>query len=319
MRRIKNKKGFIEFGWIFALIVGALVLFFAFYFIGTKMTESKVGQGLVSENTLDILLNPFSSFGGLGATSSKEINLAKRERINLSCNADSGFGYDYILSATNNVKMVPKKVYDKYIFSENSIYSKNLQVISKPFNMPWRTVDLIYLFSRDKAYCFVGMSSSATYEEFGPGNTGMNISSFKFVDDEMWCDKLLDDITVCSSGCDINIDYQNSRVVKSGKEFPFVDDASMYAAIFSSYEIYECNMKRVAQRIRFEIEVYRNKARSLGAKGCTAVFNLESLDQSATQVIQSRTSSELGSSLSSLRAAADSLSMQNMNSDCSLF
>ncbi len=295
------------------------MLFFAFYFIGTKMTESKMGQGLVTENTLDILLNPFSSFGGLGATSSKEITLAKRERINLSCNSDSGFGYDSILSATNSVRMVPKKVYDKYIFSENSIYSKNLQVISKPFNMPWRTADMIYLFSRDRDYCFVGMRGSRIEEEFGPSNTGMNISSFKFVDDEMWCDKLLDDITVCYSGCDININFEYSKVVKGSKEFPFIDDASMYAAIFSSYEMYECNMKRVAQRIKNEVEVYRNKARALGARGCTAVFNLESLDQATTQVIQSRTSSELASSLNELRAAADSLNMQNMNSDCSLF
>ncbi len=318
MIKRRGKKGFIEFGWIFALIVGALILLFAFYFIGTKMNESKVGQGLVAENTLDILLNPFSSFGGLGATSSKEITLQKKERINFSCNSDFGFGYDAILSATNpGVRMVPKKVYDKYLFSEDSIYSKNLQVISKPFSMPWRVVDLIYLFSRDKGYCFVGMSQSRVADEFGSGTTGMNISSFKFKDSKADCEE---SITVCYGyGCDIVIDFEYSRVIKGTKEFPFIDDSTMYAAIFSSYDIYSCNMKRVAQRIRYETEVYRNKAQALGAKGCSSIFSLEALDQSAGQVILSRTSSELTYSLNNLRVAADALNSQNMNADCSLY
>ncbi len=317
MKRI-GKKGFIEFGWIFALIVGALILFFAFYFIGTKMNESKTGQGLVAENTLDILLNPFSSFGGLGATSSKEVTLQKKERFNFSCNLDMGFGYDSILSATNpGVRMAPKKVYDKYIFTESSIYSKNLQVISKPFNMPWRVADLIYLFSRDRAYCFVGMTGSTIEEEFGAGTTGMNISNFKFKDTKADCGN---SITVCyGSGCDIVIDFEYSRVVKGTREFPFIDDSTMYAAIFSSYDIYACNMKRVAQRIRYETEVYRNKARALGVKGCSSIFSLEALDQSANQVINSRTSAELASSIYTLRAAADALNSQNMGADCSLY
>jgi hypothetical protein len=313
-----GKKGFIEFGWIFALIVGALVLFFAFYFIGTKMSESKTGQGLVSENTLDIILNPFSSFGSLGATSSKEITLQRKERTNFSCTVDVGFGYDGILSATNpGVRMAVKKVYDKYIFSEDSIYSKNLQVISKPFNMPWRAADLIYLFSRDRDYCFVGMRGSSTEEEFGSGNTGMNISSFKFVDEKSDCGN---SITVCSnSACDIELDFEYSRIVKGSKEFPFIDDSTMYAAIFSDYDSYSCNMKRVAQKIRFEIEVYRNKARTLGARQCTAVFSMDALDQAASQVISSRTSAELTEGMNRLRAAADALNVQNMGADCTLY
>jgi hypothetical protein len=300
-----RKKGFIEFGWIFALIVGAIILFLAFYFIGTKLMEQKTATGLITENTLDILLNPFSYFGGLGASATKEISLQKKEIINISCEYDGGFGYDTIKESS---VVKPKPVYDKYIFSEN-LEGKNFQVISKPLTMPWRIADLIYVVPKNKEYCFVNLQEIE--DEFGSQgsqNTGMNISNFKFVSSKGECST--GSIIVCSgSGCDsnnINI-VSDGYVLKQGQKFYFSGKALMYAAIFSSYENYNCNLKRLAKRAQFEAEIYRNKVFSLNLRDCNVMFSLDQINPATEQILQNN----FQGGLIAWKDAADIIDNQN--------
>ncbi len=310
---MSNKKGAIEFGWIFALIVGAIILFFAFYFIGTKLGEQKTVGKLGTESQLDILWSPFASFGSLAETSSKEFALKSIEKINFSCSYDTEFGYSGI-SVVTNVKTYsrPKQIYDKYIFSEKALEGKNFQVISKPFEMPWRVADLIYFIQKNKKYCFEDFPDNRVEEEFGGEGNGMNISNFNF----SGCKNNKDFIQVCDSGnCDIKVSLITNSVAKKDsngrtKTVYFSGDALMYAAIFSDPDIYDCNVRRLAKRIKNEAEIYSGKAMALASKGCDVSFSSAQLEAGA-EIIVINGVNRSDSAMASLSSAAASLQSQN--------
>ena len=56
----------------------------------------------------------------------------------------------------------------------------------------------------------------------------------------------------------------------------------MYAAIFSDPEIYECQVKRLAQRIGELALIYDDKQSALIGKGCTSDVSLLGLANSAS-------------------------------------
>lgn len=295
------------------MIVGAIILFFAFYFIGTNLGNQGLVKKLGAETTLDILWDPFSSFGSLGATASKEFVLKTREKINFDCSTEGDFGYNSITILTNPESGInPKVIYDKYIFSEKYLQGAGFQVISKPFEMPWRIADLVFFIPKNETFCFKGMNE--VKREFGPQDTGMNISNFEFPDFGEECTPGA--ISICESGdCDIEIDFSNNKIRKGGESVYFAGDSLMYAAIFSDPEIYKCNLVRLAKRIKLQTEIYSGKAVALNSRGCDVSFSPVSLENSADLVIQNNGARD---SIIQLNSAAESLSAQNYGS-CNVF
>ena len=53
----------------------------------------------------------------------------------------------------------------------------------------------------------------------------------------------------------------------------FETDALMYAAIFSNKATYECQVKRLMQRIEQLSYIYKDKANALTTKGCDPTLN----------------------------------------------
>lgn len=326
----KGSRGQAEFGWIFAIIVGALILFFAFYFIGSKMNETSVTKNLMTEHSLDILFNPFSYFGSLGATSAKSVTLSTVEKINFSCESEERFGYDSILVWTKQVQ-APRRVYDKYLFSDKFLEGKNFQIISKSFNMPWRVADLVYFFPKDMKYCFLGLSDIE--KEFGDNGTAMNISNFYFPETGQRTDCPQDGtvVTICgNNNCDVGVFPDRvSKKDERGQRINlyYADDSQKYAAIFSDPEIYYCNLQRITQRLQYQIAVYSDKMRSLNANQCSISVNLDALNASAQEIINKLETarqnhnydSSIGNALSSIKTDADSARYQNSISTCSLF
>jgi hypothetical protein len=339
MKIRKNSRGQAEFGWIFALIVGALILFFAFYFIGSKLLEGNLTKSLMTEHSLDILFNPFSYFGSLGATSAKTMDLSTVEKINFSCKTEEVFGYDSITVWTKEVTQ-PRKVYDKYIFSNKFIESKNFQIISKSFNMPWRVADMVYFFPRNIKYCFIGPNFDDTKKEFGSDesdehDTGMNISNFYF-GDSFYCSQDGNVVNVCwntnDPKCNVSVYSGNDNYVlkknDSGvpKKLYYSDDAQKYAAIFSDPEIYYCNLQRLTKRLQFQIEIYNAKRMSLNEKQqCGISVVLDGLDTSAKTLFDSIEGSKQNSwdpikgAFSDIKSKADAVRYQNDMSSCKLF
>ena len=80
---------------------------------------------------------------------------------------------------------------------------------------------------------------------------------------------------VCFAGgsCDISVNcYEDSceggSIRKDGKEIIFTGGL-LYGAIFGSYENYDCNAKRLMNRLSELSNIYKEKAVFISGRGCT--------------------------------------------------
>jgi len=322
MKKI-TKKG-MQFSWIFAVIVGAIILFLAFYFIGSQLSTSKLEEKTVETNSLEILFNPFSYLGAMGAVTAKPIEIPQESFLMFECESVSsnGLGSDIITLSSLNLQDqgLPKYIYDKYIFAEDFEAKKTdgkypkLQTLSKPFLMPWRVADLIFVYPNSKKYCFTGNIPSRLQEEL----EFLEITNLRLDSCEP------EDIEVCfgSSRGDINVesysgDFMIGSVRKNSDELFFAGEnyALMLAAIFSSEEVYNCNLKRLAARIDLEIDIFNKKKQALSEKGCSSFVNFERLRQAATD-LRMRINQD---SIREFYNAAESVKSSNENSECHIF
>lgn len=86
LKKMNSKKGVMEFNWIFVVIVGAFILFLAFFFIGRLTSTQKFAEETELVKNFDILLNPFTSIGGIGKiTLAKTIEMPQTVQINQTC------------------------------------------------------------------------------------------------------------------------------------------------------------------------------------------------------------------------------------------
>jgi len=306
------KKAQFEFAWIFAAIVGAVILFFAFYFVGTRLLSQKQEEATIEAQSLDILLNPFSHFGEIAKASAALLALQQAYELNVECNND-GLGYNEITLSRKGAKGISRVVRDKYIFVENTT-TKKFQALAMPFEMPWRVADIIILWPYEKKYCFVG-APSFIKETLGNTTTGLNISSIIFVDNQRGCPENATTVCFTQRGCDVNINIQQNITTKAGRSIYFAGEALLYASIFSDPEIYNCNVKRLASRLKIQTRIYREKAIGLSRKGCSANFNLEQLGNSANSLSETLTQNNIND----LWEAAQQLKRQNEIADCALF
>ena len=260
----KNKGGQVQYAWLFSLIIGAAIIFLA-VFAASKF--SKTG-GVQSQAELvrqfDILLNPFVGVGSETSISlSKVVEMPNEVQISFTCNSGEGF---------NEVNIRERKgkgygdwldngyrIRDKYIFSEN-LSGKNFYVFSKPFEVPWKVDDLIYITSR--TYCF----------DSPPEEVEREVKSLRtnaaVVKDSRGCPD--GSITVCfeKSGCDVNVKYDSGVLSKKGKSVLFSNNAMMYAGIFSDAETYKCGFERLNSRLKVQAKINLGQALLLESKGC---------------------------------------------------
>lgn len=320
----KMKKAQIEFAWIFAVIVGTIILFFAFYFVGTKLLSQKYEETTVEAQSLDILLNPFSQLGEIAAATATPLALQQPYNLTLECINNENIGYNEITLSKKGTTGISRIVYDKYIFVEQNLETKKFQAISMPFEMPWRVADIIILWPYDKKYCFKN-APTFVKEKLGNETTeGLNIPSIYF-DSTSYSSCPEDATKVCfgtNTNCDIKVQITNTAqkfgsTTKEGKTIYFASEALMYASIFSDPEIYKCNVQRLASRLYFQTSVYEEKAITLSQRGCSASFNLLPLKTAAENIV--RGAGVTSDNLQSLSTAAQTIKQQNEIADCDLF
>lgn len=261
MNRINKKAQ--QYSWIFSLIIGAIIIFLALFSAGKYTETSGLKEQAELVREFDILLNPFASIGSIATmTLSKSIKMPDDVQMRFTCNAN--FNYDEINLRTKRRGDWDDwlengfKVRDKYIFSED-LEGREFWLFAKPFEMPWRVDDLIYI--TDNSYCF----------EDAPENIKREIQALKADVISLKEDGCIPgSIEVCFGirSCEINVNYQLETVKKDGKTLLFSDDALMYGAIFSNAELYECNFNRLIQRIKTQIDINLEKAKIMEGKGC---------------------------------------------------
>ncbi|HLD38027.1 MAG TPA: hypothetical protein VJA20_01145 [Candidatus Nanoarchaeia archaeon] len=262
---MKNERGQlnISFGWLFAIIVGAVIIFLAI--LGaTKVIKIGQQEGqAVGAKELGILLNPLEI--GFGSAISTPLLLRVETRIFNKCSVSGNFGKQGIQTSEFSfnkwtIPGVESSFENKYIFSKSSTQGKKFYIFSKPFEFPFKVSDLIYLTSENEKYCFDNAPENIAEEilQLNQGNLAANCSK---VDDKT--------IKVCfNKNCGINVNYNSKYVQKGEDKSYFEEDALMYAAIFSDKEIYECQVKRLMKRTKQLAELYKEKELLVSQKNC---------------------------------------------------
>ena len=154
-----NKRGFeFSFAWIFAIIVGAVILFIAIFAATRLIDTSQTEQEAKISEQLGIILNPIET--NLEDTKYAVIGFSDETKVFNSCRETGSFGRQGISTSTRSSigkefkdPGIENFFFNKYLFSNNVEQGKNLYLIVKPFEMPYKIADLI--FASSDSYCFV--------------------------------------------------------------------------------------------------------------------------------------------------------------------
>ena len=257
-----HKKGQMQFSWLFALILGAAILFIAIFFSGRLLEQGTYLTEAEMAASFNALLNPFASVREAGIPLSKPVELPAKTNVSFGCNPAKD-------SQTISVLLEKGKapfstvIKNKYIFSQD-FNAKELWIFGKSFKMPWQVDDLIYVVS--KKYCFDsnGIPGSIEDELNDLNSSFMRVIALTAANiREEKCD-----VKVCfgTTGCEFNVLYgadSTGEIRVTGRTLPlsFIDDSTMYAAIFG--KDYECNLERLRKRMELQTDIFLAKADSL--------------------------------------------------------
>ena len=309
---MKSKKAYMEisFSWMFAIIVGAFILFLAIFFV-TKFTKTERSfHETKTAKEIGILLNPLETSFEEGK--STFLSTSTNSRIYSKCSLEGEFGYQGILLKEELYEKwtdinTTIEFKNKYIFAEEPVEGKYFYLFSKPFEFPFEVASLIYIIPKDEIYCFKDAPSEIKEEI-------ENLNQENFIIDN--CEQ--GNIKVCfgvSTGCQISVSLTEGRVFKGSKVYSFEEnDALMYAAIFSDKELYDCQVQRLAKRAYILSKLYLDKLLLPNYQGCEQ-YLFQDLNQLSIQLKNFQSPSDL-SSMSSVRK---SLYNKNKYSTCTLW
>ncbi|VVB79760.1 Uncharacterised protein [uncultured archaeon] len=302
----------ISFGWLFAIIVGAVILFLAI-FAATKILDTGNTQSdtQIAKQIL-ILLNPLeSSFSTDTAT---HFDVPADTRLYNSCTSEEGFGKQKIRVSQQtfgkwSTEGLNVSFENKYIFSTDPLQGKRFYLFSKPLEMPFKVADLIYMTSDSKDYCFEDMPDGEQKDAL----RSLNESNPKLVLTN--CSP--ESIKICfgaSTDCDINVNEVGQYVNKNGTRMYFTSDSLMMAAIFSDPTLYECQIVRLMQRTAQIARLYEDKESIIKATGCDSNLAPD-LNQLSTFAKKAKDSGDL----KGIQLIADDINEKNSNTICRLW
>lgn len=313
-----NKKGIeFSFAWLFALIVGAVIIFLAIYattkLIGTERLATQTEAG----KKLGVLLNPVET--SVESAKLSSIVFTSQVRLYNTCDKSGVFGSQEIsvaeksgLGSTWAEPGVASSFHNKYLFSEDIIEDKEFILFSKPFYMPFKVADVIFMWPKNKEYCFVQPPTAIRdeIEALNPGNVNVT-------DDLQFCKRGSKVVCFQASGCDIDVSTDVgglSGSVKKGYDIVYYEGSLVYGAIFSSKDVYECQVERLMKRTSELSKLYSLKSDYVGAKGCeSSSLSVElAMYSNLTQINNS-------ASLREIASMADDLERTNENLKCKLF
>ncbi len=274
MIKMKNKKAFeIGFNLIFGIVVGAVIIFFAIYATTKLIKTGEEIQSTELGKELGIILNPIETAFETGK--SDKIKFPEETRLFNDCKLSGTFGAQEISTASKSLNgewqkpSFPSSFRNKYLFSSSVLEGKTYFIFSKPFEMPFKVASLIYIWDQNQAYCFIDAP-----REIESDVEDLNLNNI-FTEN---CTKESKKVCFSTSGCDIDVSLDLGRIKgslkrKNQERVYFEDSALLYAAIFSSPEIYECQLRRLMKRTSELSSLYYSKTIFLSQKRCNS--NLE--------------------------------------------
>jgi hypothetical protein len=278
---MKIKKRGLEFGfaWIFAILVGAFIIFISIY-ITTQLieVESQTGDSFLAKE-FGVLLNPLET--NLDSSRAAKIIFPKNTQIFNDCSFSGSFGTQTIRALSEkgfNTELEltgrPIVFRNKYIFSEERVVGKEIPIFSMSFDFPYKVADLIYLLGDEDEYCFVDPPGDVEDDILE-----LSVDNVVIVDRINECSPEYEKVCFDSThgDCDIKVFTGTKRVEKDGSTVYYSDEfdnSLIFGAIFANPRIYECQVKRLMKRASLISSIYLSKTEYLSAKGCRS--NLES-------------------------------------------
>ncbi len=311
------------FGWLFSVIIGAFILFFAFLFVFRFTHIAEQQEQAVTTTSLDILLEPFAS--SIATGQSDIITLPRNSKLEIDCSySDFDFGKNIVKYSTTGQFRFSKVVRDKYIFAR-PIQKRNILVVVLPFEMPFRIADLTLLIGHD--YCFVGLPEryKDLLQELTETNADAANIRLEFFSDVNDCSE--DSIKVCKDNlnCDVSFtcadgcSYGTISYGNNDKQYLWYGNL-LLAAAFSEPELYECNANRLLKRAKLIASIYKTEASMLSSKGCSSISGLSSqLDRYITQLNNIDISDTSTSSFASLHDTAKTIDHINGFALCKIY
>ncbi|PJC44431.1 hypothetical protein CO038_03800, partial [Candidatus Pacearchaeota archaeon CG_4_9_14_0_2_um_filter_39_13] len=175
-----NRKGFeFSFAWLFAILVGAVVIFLAIY-----ATTSLIGSGRYETDTkiaaqLESILSPVGT--NLEDSKFVRIGFPDETRIYNRCSSIGIFGSQLISTSVRSgigKEWLPPggeiESKDKYVFSKSVLQGEEAYVFVKSFEMPYDVADIITIYSGE--YCFINPGDEIEEEVMDLRLPGINIS-----------------------------------------------------------------------------------------------------------------------------------------------
>lgn len=263
MIRLNNRGLEFGFEWLFAIIVGAVILFFAIFFVSRFSGTQKEAINLEIAKEISSALSPFET--GVASGKAGKLEFSQDTRILNDCSV-SGVGRQLISVSTKSFNQWSEQggqisIKDRYVFSNRMIEGKIAYLFSKDFHFPFKAGSIIVLYSDN--YCF-----KDTPDEFKYELEKLSIGNIKFSQ----CGQ--QDIEVCfERECDVSIygtggfdKYRQGYVRKDGETIFYANEL-LYGAIFSEHDVYECNVKRIMKRVSELSKLYGDENIIYG-QGC---------------------------------------------------
>jgi hypothetical protein len=273
---MKNKKGALEFSfaWIFAIVAGVFIIFLAIYGVIKFINLNQMGIDVKTAKNIGVLINPIES--SFESATRSMINTGTEIKIYTDCRAPTPtnvFGKQLIRTSNPNKEEEEEKInasfQNRYLFSENPVQGKTFYLFSKQLEVPFKVADLVYLLSTKDKYCFIlppnDIEDEINYltklESKEESEKMAQYENLFVVHSKTECPG--GSINVCfasSTNCEIVVSVPSKSVKKEGKIMYYEGDALMYAAIFSSKEDYECQLKRLMGRTEELFKIYLDKS-----------------------------------------------------------
>lgn len=269
-------KGYLElsFAWLFALIVGAVILFLAIFFAVKLIGTEETAQDAATAKSIEVLLNPLETSFETGKKTLLET--AVDTRIYSECEENDDFGIQKLRTSQKSLNKwtdsgIRVSSQNRYIFAEKEIEGKEFYILSFPFEFPFKTADLIVMIPKNKNYCFVNPS-----EEFFKTLYDLNLQNVKNVSNAQNCPSG-SQVFCFGSNCGSQSVDEGSKKVRKNGTMEYETQALMYSAVFSEPQIYNCQLKRLMARVESLASLYEEKSSLVAQKNCNSNLNFQGL------------------------------------------
>lgn len=272
-----NRRGFeFSFAWMFAIIVGAVILFLALYAGGGILGTTREEIDSTTAAQLATILNPLET--SLESSKYYKVSFSEETRIYTSCSLEGNFGRQGISTAVKSdigeewkLPGAETSNYNKYFFTNKIIQGRDLHFFAVPFSFPYKVSDIMVGY--DEEYCFIS-PPEIVKEEI----EALDLPEIKNVVNRGECGDGEKEVCFEGSGCDIDvtvnehsygngIDSLYGTVSKNTKKVYF-EGPLIYGAIFSDADLYECQTERIMKRAAELAQLYAAKGDFLSGKGC---------------------------------------------------